>query len=65
MQAMPQVMAWLSAGASERRDNKSNGCMLDGLKRRTQIALLQKELGLRMDAARGVVTKLKQKKLIS
>jgi hypothetical protein len=59
-----QVLAWLSAGAAERRDSKSNRDRLGGLTRKKQIVVLKQELGLSLECARGVATKLKQRALI-
>ncbi len=35
------------------------------MKRRKQVMVLHRELGLRLDCARGAVTKIKHKKIIS
>jgi hypothetical protein len=61
-EVMPQVLMWLECGSG---GEQSNGQRMDGKNRRKQAHILQKELALPMSCARGVVTKLKQKKLIS
>jgi hypothetical protein len=61
---MPRVMEWLEARVGSGRKAMSNAQRLCGKRRRAQADALAKELGLRATCARGVVTKLKQKKLI-
>ena len=63
-EALPSVLQWLEADAHGRRGAVSNRQIFQGVKRRAQADILRKELGLDMNCARGVVTKLKQKKLI-
>jgi hypothetical protein len=61
---MPRVLEWLEARAGCGRNAVSNAARLCGKRRRAQADVLRKELGLRVACARGVVTKLKQKKVI-
>ena len=61
-EVMLEVVTWLERSSG---GTQSNGQRLHGKNRRKQAHILQKELALSMSCARGVVTKLKQKKLIS